>query len=272
MKKAKIIKLNIIFIVLFCLFPSLAKADSIYDGIKDYCYDELSIIDDETKENIKKTNLELESKTGSQIVVATLNNPDGLEGMDYGSEIFNKLEIGDKQKDNGILILFLENKNTGQREISIIPGYGLEGKLNDAKVGRIIDDFMLEYFKQGDYSKGINEGFNAVVGQVIDEYGIELTGDYAYYQDKVNEDNGLTFTDIIIMLFIFIIFSRLLSRLFIRPSSYYRGRGRRNYNYPYWTGGSFGSDDDDSWSGWSSGGGFSGGGGSTGGGGASRKF
>ena len=51
MKKAKIIKLNIIFIVLFCLFPSLAKADSIYDGIKDYCYDELSIIDDETKEN-----------------------------------------------------------------------------------------------------------------------------------------------------------------------------------------------------------------------------
>lgn len=54
MKKAKIIKLNIIFIVLFCLFPSFAKADSIYDGIRDYCYDELSIIDDDTKDNIKK--------------------------------------------------------------------------------------------------------------------------------------------------------------------------------------------------------------------------
>lgn len=272
MKKAKIIRFNIIFLILFCLFPSLVRAEDIYNGINDYCYDELGIIDDITKENIKKTNRELESKTGSQIVVATMNNPDGLEGMDYGSDIFNKLKIGDQNKDNGVLILFLEDKNAGEREISIIPGYGLEGKLNDGKIGRIIDNFMLDYFKSGDYSKGINEGFNAIVGEIADEYGIELDGDYDYYQERLEESEGLTFGDIIILLIIFIIFSRLLSRLRFRPSPYYRGRNRRNYNYPYWTGRGFGSDDDDPWSGWSSGGGFTGGGGSTGGGGASRKF
>lgn len=272
MKKATIRKLNVIFVVLFCLFPSLAKAD-IYSGVKDYCYDELSILDENTKENIRKTNLELESKIGCQIVVATMENPDGREGMEYGSEIFNKLRIGNKEKDNGVLILFLENKTTGQKEISIIPGYGLEGALNDAKVGRIIDNFMLDSFKKGEYSKGLNEGFNAIVGEVVKEYGIEIDGDYEKYQNKLEDSNGFSMVDLMIILIVFIIFSNLISRLKYRPYSNY-SRGGRYRGNPYWTSGNFGNynDDDDFWSGWSSGGGFTGGGGSTGGGGASRKF
>lgn len=277
MEKAKRIQLNIIMLIIFCLFPTLARADDISSKVNDYYYDELSILDESTKENIKKTNKELESKTGAQIVVLSLNNPDGLEGMDYGSDLFNQLKLGDKVKDNGVLILFLEDKNTDQREIAIIPGYGLEGILNDAKVGRIIDNFMLDYFKNGQYSKGIDEGFNAVVSQVLSEYDITLDGNYEAYQENLEASDGISMFEILFILVVFILISNMFTRISRGPSSYYRGRRRRR-NFPGWYGRNFWNDnDDDPFSGWSSGGGFSGGGfsgggGSTGGGGASRKF
>lgn len=276
MKKAMKIKLNIILMIIFCLFPSLVQADDISSKINDYCYDELSILDENTKENIKNINKELQSKTGSQIVVLTLNNPDGLDAMSYGSDLFNILKIGDKDKDNGVLILFLENKTDNKRQIAIIPGYGLEGRLNDGKVGRIIDNFMLDEFKRGDYSKGIDQGFSAVVSQIAEEYQVELNGDYSKYQKELDNDNGFDPIFLIFMIFVFIIIANRLSRLGRINRSFYR---RPRNTFPSWYTRGFWDDDDDDFpfSGWSSGGGFSGGGfsgggGSTGGGGASRSF
>lgn len=276
MKRAVKIKLNLIMIIIFCLFPKLAQADDLSSKINNYCYDELSILDENTKENIKNTNKELQNKTGSQILVLTLNNPNGMDAMSYGSDLFNQLEIGDKDKDNGVLILFLENKDDKKRQIAIIPGYGLEGRLNDGKVGRIIDDFMMDDFKKGDYSKGINQGFSAVVSQVAEEYQVDLTGDYESYQKELDQDDGFNPFYVFFMIIIFIIIANRLSRFRSFNRTFY---GQPRNTFPSWFGRGFWDDDDDDFpfSGWSSGGGFSGsgfsgGGGSTGGGGASRSF
>lgn len=281
MRKAKFKRLWLLFLVFFCLFQTKTYA-SIPSPTDNYYLDELNLLDESTKENINKTNRQLEDKTGSQVVVMTLDNPDMLEGNYYGTEIFNSWKIGDDKKDNGVLILLLMSDQEGQNQINIITGYGIEGRLNDGKIGRIIDTFMLDNLQAGNYSLALNEGFNAVVGEIAAEYDIELEKDYTSYQNELEDsyyEDGLSIKTIFIMLIIFIIISSMFNR-----NNYGGGGGggfrrRRRYTYPRfgpgWSswGGSSGS-----WGGFGGGsgggfgGGFSGGGGSSGGGGAGRKF
>lgn len=282
MRKAKFKRLWLIFLIFFCLFQSKTYA-SIPKPTDNYYLDEENLLDESTKENINKTNRQLEDKTGSQVIVMTLPNSQGLEGNYYGTEIFNSWKIGDQKKDNGVLILLLMSDQEGQNQINIITGYGIEGRLNDGKIGRIIDTFMLDDLRDGNYSEALNEGFNAVVGEICAEYDIELEKDYTGYQDELanSNDEGISLKTILFMIIIFIIISNIINK------NNYRGGGgggfrRRRYTYPrFGPGWSSWSSSSDSWgsssfgggsSGGGFGGGFSGGGGSSGGGGAGRKF
>ena len=283
MKKGKFVGINLLISLLILLFPlkSMASLPAIPS---DFYYDELGTLDYSTKENITKTNKELVSKTGSQVMVATVKNTNGLPARDLGPQIFNKWKIGDQDKKNGVLILISEDDLSGKREVFITTGYGIEGRLNDGKVGRIIDNFMLEDLKDGNYSKAINEGFNAIVAEVADEYNVKLDGNYEYY---LNENAGsgyeISFGTLFMMLVVFIVISNMLnrSRFYGRNRGrYYRGypRYRRYHNDPFdsytWTnssnsfGGSFGGSSSNS----SFSGGFTSSGGSSGGGGAGRSF
>lgn len=282
MREAKLKRLWLIFLIFFCLFQSKTYA-SIPKPTDNYYLDEENLLDESTKENINKTNRQLEDKTGSQVVVMTLANPEGLEGNYYGTEIFNSWKIGDQKKDNGVLILLLMSDQEGQNQINIITGYGIEGRLNDGKIGRIIDSFMLDDLRDGNYSKALNEGFNAVVGEICAEYDLELEKDYTGYQDKLansNDEDGISLGTIVFITIMFIIISNIINN-----NNNYRGGGgfrrRRRYTYPrFGPGWTTWSSSSDSWGGSSFGGGssggfgggFSGGGGSSGGGGAGRKF
>lgn len=285
MKKGKFVGINLLISLLILLFPlkSMASLPAIPS---DFYYDELGMLDYSTKENITKTNKELVSKTGSQVMVATVKNTNGLPASDLGPQIFNKWKIGDQDKKNGVLILISEDDLSGKREVFISTGYGIEGRLNDGKVGRIIDNFMLEDLKDGNYSKAINEGFNAIVAEVADEYNVKLDGNYDYYLDEnAKSDDGISIGTLFMMLVVFIVISNMLnrSRFYGRNRGrYYRGypRYRRYHNDPFdsytWTnssnsfGGSFGGSSSNSSSSFS--GGFTSGGGSSGGGGAGRSF
>lgn len=283
MKKGKFVGINLLISLLILLFPlkSLASLPAIPS---DFYYDELGMLDYSAKENITKTNKELVSKTGSQVMVATVKNTNGLPARDLGPQIFNKWKIGDQDKKNGVLILISEDDLSGKREVFITTGYGIEGRLNDGKVGRIIDNFMLEDLKDGNYSKAINEGFNAIVAEVADEYNVKLDGNYDYYlNENAGSGNEISFGTLFMMLVVFIVISNMLnrSRFYGRNRGrYYRGypRYRRYHNDPFdsytWTnssnsfGGSFGGSSSNS----SFSGGFTSGGGSSGGGGAGRSF
>ena len=282
MRKARFRRLWLLIVVFLCLFQINSYA-SIPSPTKNYYLDELNVLDQETKDNINETNRQLEDKTGSQVIVMTLNNPEDLQGSYYGTEIFNSWKIGDQKNKNGVLILLLKSENKGNNQINIITGYGIEGRLNDGKVGRIIDNFMIDYLREGNYSQGLNEGFNAVVGEIAAEYDIELEKDYTGYQNELSDsynEGGISLGTIIFIIIIFIIISNIINK-----NNNYRGGGgfrrRRRYGYPKF-GPGWSSWDNDSWgsSSWGggsgfgggSGGGFSGGGGSSGGGGAGRSF
>lgn len=245
-------------LLLFCFFLPLSwSAAELPNPDRDlYVLDQAGVMSDETRSMIISTSQELAAKTKAQVAVVTLKTIDTQVLEDVSLGILRKWQLGDKKLNNGVLILLITEDRLSRIEV----GYGLEGALTDSKTGRIQDDYMLPYFKTGDYDTGLRNGYSAVVQEVAKEYQINLAVDPA---QKVTPSEpvqtaektplwlkilGITILLLLIWLdFRFLdglIFGFLLGMLF-------RGGG----------GGGFGG-----------GGGSSGGGGSGGGGGSSRGW
>ena len=146
---------------------TLNKAKKIEFYVNDYA----KILSSETKEYIINTNIELQKKIGAQIVVVTVSSLGGQSIEEYATELFRKFGIGDKNKNNGVLLLC----STGDRLFRIEVGYGLEGRLTDGKTGRIQDKYIIPYLKNDNYNEGIKNGFSAVLQEVCKEYNISIS-------------------------------------------------------------------------------------------------
>lgn len=114
-----------------------------------------------------------EERTTHQVVVLTVPSLEGMSIEEYAVNVFNHWELGQKGKDNGILIVVAPS----ERRMRIEVGYGLEGIMTDLIAGRIINAIMRPKFKNGDFNGGITAGANAVM-QVIEGYPlpVELQG------------------------------------------------------------------------------------------------
>ena len=222
-----------------------------------YVNDFANIISDSDEDAILSRGITLNKKTTAQVVVVTVENLGGYTPEDYALEIGREWGVGDKEANNGVVILL----SVEEREIYIAVGYGLEGALPDSKTGRIIDVYGLAYLKANDFSKGLTEINRAIINEVYIEYGIEPEEGYVnidnlqseLYGEESPEDVS---TSWIILIIILVIFFTFFGRgrgpfIFLGGPNMYRGHSGRS-------GGSFG--------------GFSGGGGSFGGGGAGRGF
>lgn len=214
-----------------------------------YVNDFANVLDRETKEYISAMTLALEEATKAQIVVVTVNEIGDEALEDYSLGLFREWGIGDSQKNNGVLILL----DVGGRQSRIEVGYGLEGALPDGKTGRIQDTFMIPYFVEGDYDKGIREGFNAILSEVYYEYGYDspIKGDYTIPEATPREGNPIPKVVLAIIVIVLIILDFRFTGGLI-TFSLLRGIGRGG--------------------GGSGGGRRSGGGGSGGGGGSSRRW
>ncbi len=143
-----------------------------------YVYDGSNILNGEAEEYIIRTNEELYKRTGAQIVVVTIDSLEGANINQYAVELFEEWGIGSREYDNGLLMLIV----TEERQLWIEVGYGLEGVLPDSKVGKIIEDSILPYFREDRYSEGIIAGFNSIIHEVEKEYDIQLE------RDKINQN------------------------------------------------------------------------------------
>ena len=103
-----------------------------------------------------------EVKTGNQIAVLTINSLEGESVEEYALTVFNTWKLGQKGKDNGVLLLVVLN----ERRMCIEVGYGLEGTLTDVAASRIIRNVMTPHFKEGDYEAGIAAGVQAVIDHI----------------------------------------------------------------------------------------------------------
>ncbi len=201
----------------------------------------------------------LEKQSQRQLVVVTIADLGGYEIADYGFRLGDHWGIGDKERDDGVLLIVAPK----ERKVRIEVGYGLEGVLTDALSGRIIRDAIIPRFKADDYPGGISAGVDAIVNQLLlppeEAQKVAQQAEQAGSRDSGNTE-ALFF--ILFILFFFVLPMLMRGRF---------GRAYRRGAAPVilWgpTIGGLGGTSRGG-GGWS-GGGFSGGGGGFGGGGAS---
>lgn len=206
--------------------------------------------------------------TSTQIAVVILKSTGSYDINDYGVQLLRKWGVGQKDKNNGVLVLVA----IGDRKMSIQTGYGAEGSLPDIVTQDIIQNDLKPHFKQGDYYGGLDAGTNSIIKAMKGEYKA------AKKQKQSNSGSaGFIFIAIVVVILILVFRNR---------GGGGGGRqiiGRRGGASPFWwflagnmLGGGGRSSGGD-WGGFSggggSGGGFGGfGGGSGGGGGSSGSW
>lgn len=258
-------KLLCVVLAVFFLFAAVAFAvvPPIPQMPSNYVVDLAGIIDDGVENNLNGYLKELEQKTTAQVVVLTVRSLEGASLEEFSlSTAHDRWKLGQKGKDNGVLIVVALEDRKYRFEV----GYGLEGVLPDSLVGTIGRQYLVPYFKKGEYSTGIFTATLATINEIAASEGVEITGMPKLTGDmnagKTRKGGGIVGMIFTLLLFIgaiilFITNPRLLLLLLFSSSM---GGGRRGWG----GGGGFGS------GGGFGGGGFGGGGGGGfGGGGAS---
>ena len=106
-------------------------------------------------ENFLRT---VERDTTAEVVVVTVTSLDGMTIEEYANRLFADWGIGDKTRDNGVLLLVAP----AQRQVRIEVGYGMEGSLPNGLAGEIIRTAILPEFKQGNMRRGIGRGLDRI--------------------------------------------------------------------------------------------------------------
>lgn len=269
MKKLRNIIAAALAICIFALPVSAANKYPSPDS-RFFVNDFADVIDSAAEDEIYSRAAALQEKTTAQVVVVTVNTLDGEEPADYALELGREWGVGQKDEDNGVVILLAKT----ERQIYITVGYGLEGALPDSKTGMIIERYGLEYLQEDDFSAGLLEIFKAITNEVYIEYGEEPEEGYTAIEETgeetLEEYGAKVAASWVIMIACVILFVLVFGRRrrgffwFGGPGSFGGGFGGGfggSGGFHSGSGGSFGG-----------GGGFSGGGGSFGGGGAGHGF
>lgn len=149
---------SLILILLFSLssfaqlnIPDKPKKEiAVYDGA-DF------LKNDETKQLRQKLETYADT-TSTQIVIATINSLNGEYIATYAAEWAEKWGIGQKSKDNGLLILISKTDS----KVQFTTGYGIEDRLTDATSKTIIENIILPEFRKANYYEGLDKGTDAV--------------------------------------------------------------------------------------------------------------
>jgi uncharacterized protein len=262
--------------LLALLFATAATAQT-FPELTGRVVDQAELLSPAQEADLTSKSAALEAATGRQFVVATVNSLEGHDIEDYGYRLGRAWAIGQKEADNGAILLVAPN----EKKVRIEVGYGAEGYLTDIVSGRIIRDDILPKFREGDMAGGIVAGANAIVGIMsLPPAEAQERAAAAAQQEKARAEQG---PGVLPVLFIMIMFFFILASVARRASGRgYRSRRHRGGISPWvilwgldaisrgsrgggggWGGGGFGG------GGFGGGGGFSGGGGGFGGGGAS---
>ncbi|MBN6773255.1 TPM domain-containing protein [Pseudomonas granadensis] len=240
-------------VLMLWLFAVSAQAELTFPALSGRVVDQAQMLEPSLRAQLSQQLQAHEQATGEQVMVVTLPDLQGTTIEDFGVQLGRYWGIGQKDKNNGALLIVARD----ERKLRIEVGYGLEDRLTDAQASVIIHQVITPAFKAGNFSKGISDGVAAMLvvlgGNPLDEPSTvyESSGDPA--DDFISRHPALFM--FLVMLFILTVF--VCQMLGILPA----GRGGTGGGGGF-GGGGFGG-------GGGGGGGFSGGGGSFGGGGSS---
>jgi uncharacterized protein len=224
-----------------------------------YVNDYANVIDGESAQYILSVGKELEDKTGAEATIVVIDSLEGETIESYSNGIFREWGIGQKDKNNGLLILL----SVKERKWRVEVGTGLEGAVTDIYSSRVMNDFAVPKFKQNLYGQGFREAYSVLSDSIAKEYAVTLdkninvpkNNDVSNNSNIRGKGNGILVIGIIVLVFFDFIFNRGRITKFIIKILFWSsilGRGGRRGGGGGSSGGGFGG-------GSSSGGGSSGG-------------
>ena len=227
---------------LLLLWTAALQAAPAFPTLSGRVVDEAALMSRKQAHQLTQQLAAFEKRSGIQLVVVSVDSLDGETIEEYGYQLGRHWGIGQKGKNNGVLLLIAQD----ERKVRIEVGYGLEGALPDAIAANIIQTRILPAFKRGDMVAGVVAGSQSIMKALAGEY-------QPVEQPKSDSDGGP-------WLFILVVIAMIVLRNLRGGGGGPGGRRRAAYMAGGFGAGSFGG---------RGGGGFSGGGGSFGGGGAS---
>jgi uncharacterized protein len=240
------------------VWAALALAAPTFPQLTGRIVDAAEVIPQATRAALEPKLEALETKSGIQLVVATVKSLEGQAIEPYANELFRHWKLGEATKNNGVLLLIAPR----ERKVRIEVGYGLEGTLTDALSKIVIANAIAPRFKVGDFGGGVERG--------VDDVITILTTDAGEWQARPRVREEMSVFDQLLPLLIFGLVIFIIVRSMAGPRRGGPGGGAMGGGPMIFLPPGGG--------GWGSGmggfgdGGFSGGGGSSGGGGASGDW
>jgi uncharacterized protein len=244
----------VVLFLLLSLQIAIAEQVSSLPKPNDYVNDYAHVLSADAVAKLDRVCAELDhSQANAQVAVVTVNNLDGDDAADWANALENKWHMGKKGSDRGVLVLLAVDDHKYRIDV----GYGLEGILNDAKIGDI-GRRMVPSLRTKDYDAAMLGAVGQVAQVIATDAHVTLTDQLPVPPPVRQRQSSGGLANLIPFIFLILIFCgfgglRLLFAMGLLNSAL--GGRRYGGGGPFMGGGGFG------------GGGFGGGGGDSGGGG-----
>lgn len=256
--------LPLLAIFLLGLLTESAKSEPNYPELTGRIVDQVGLLTNADKAQIEAELAALEDTSTDQIAVVTVKSLDGYSIEDYAIGLARKWGIGQKDKDNGVVLLVAPT----ERKVRIEVGRRLEPMLTDTMSKLIIQNAILPAFRRNDFAGGIRSGVRDIKDVLLGD--AEAVAKRARGRNR----NEITTEEMIMLAFWLAIFAYIFWQQYQqakRMGPYARRRRHLDDGTVIIIPGHHSDHWDGDWSG-GGGGGWSGGGGSFGGGGASGSW
>lgn len=170
------------FFILFLTIASV-KANILTSKPSGPINDFAGILSAETKNSLIGLSNNVNKRTGVALVLATFSSLEGEEIDDITNKLYEKWGIGQKGKDEGVLVLLAMQ----ERKIRIETGYGSEGYVTDLLASRIRRKATAEYLSKNQWDQGITSIFHTLTQLIANEKGIP-------FQELVPKDQYIPLT------------------------------------------------------------------------------
>jgi len=135
-----------------------------------YVNDFAGVLSPEVKQQLELLCTAVDRQAHAQIAVVTVHTIDGDQSIEeFTTELEEKWKVGTKGTDRGVIMVLEINPRHGRIEV----GYGLEGILNDAKVGDI-GRSMTPDAQAGDYNTAVTNGVRQIANVIAADAGVTL--------------------------------------------------------------------------------------------------
>jgi len=171
-----------------------------------YVSDFAGVIDAGSQQSMEELARQVHDKAHATIQIVTIKTLDGADIDGFTTALEDKWKVGAKGTDKGILMVFAVQEHKDRIEV----GYGLEGILNDAKVGDIRRS-MHAALSQGEIGPGILVGEQQIAAVIAQDAGVTLDAPVeqpVYHREYVQQRRGFNWPLIIILIVVFGIISR----------------------------------------------------------------